>query len=230
MEKILTGAASWQVAQWRESYYPADLPADWRLAYYANEFATTFIECRTFADVHQAQRLGNMLKDCYSGFQPVLRINIDTDARSHADTCFKLLHEWDSGLGARRLAGVLLHTQADGIHRDEALSWRQCVPSILPIALDGDNIRLHDDEYRWLAEQDISGVWRPDLSVDKNLRHWLASVDLNYGVRNMASHIRAFFNTAAGGSVACMIADSGYKDINQLYELSTIVQLMHDTG
>lgn len=34
---LLFGCADWQHARWEAEYYPADLPADWRLSYYAND-------------------------------------------------------------------------------------------------------------------------------------------------------------------------------------------------
>jgi hypothetical protein len=36
-KRILLGTAGWERPDWRDAYYPADLPAEWRLAYYAND-------------------------------------------------------------------------------------------------------------------------------------------------------------------------------------------------
>lgn len=35
--RVMLGTAGWQRADWEGAYYPADLPPDWRLAYYAND-------------------------------------------------------------------------------------------------------------------------------------------------------------------------------------------------
>jgi len=35
--RLLLGTQGWQRAEWIGSYYPADLPPEWRLAYYAND-------------------------------------------------------------------------------------------------------------------------------------------------------------------------------------------------
>jgi hypothetical protein len=35
--RILLGTAGWDRSDWLDAYYPPDLPAEWRLAYYANE-------------------------------------------------------------------------------------------------------------------------------------------------------------------------------------------------
>jgi hypothetical protein len=34
---LLLGTVGWERADWLSDYYPPDLPADWRLAYYAND-------------------------------------------------------------------------------------------------------------------------------------------------------------------------------------------------
>jgi hypothetical protein len=41
--EILMGACGWDHAVWQQEYYPPDLPAEWRLAYYGNEFPVVMI-------------------------------------------------------------------------------------------------------------------------------------------------------------------------------------------
>ncbi len=40
---VLIGSTGWQHPAWCDDYYPADLPADWQLAYYANEFPVLLV-------------------------------------------------------------------------------------------------------------------------------------------------------------------------------------------
>jgi len=40
---IRVGACDWQHPQWQNCFYPDDLPQDWRLSYYANEFSTVLV-------------------------------------------------------------------------------------------------------------------------------------------------------------------------------------------
>lgn len=35
---VLVGATGWEFGPWEQSFYPEDLPEDWRLSYYSNEF------------------------------------------------------------------------------------------------------------------------------------------------------------------------------------------------
>ena len=41
--RLELGAVDWAHTHWVGSYYPADLPPEWRLTYYANEFRTVLV-------------------------------------------------------------------------------------------------------------------------------------------------------------------------------------------
>ncbi len=43
LNKVLLGARGWQHAGWAGTFYPEDLPQDWQLNYYANEFSVLVI-------------------------------------------------------------------------------------------------------------------------------------------------------------------------------------------
>lgn len=49
---IRVGACGWDLPHWNNSFYPDDLPQDWRLSYYANEFSAVLVP----ADVWQAEQ------------------------------------------------------------------------------------------------------------------------------------------------------------------------------
>jgi len=40
---ISVGACDWQHSQWQGNFYPDDLPEDWQLSYYANEYSTVLV-------------------------------------------------------------------------------------------------------------------------------------------------------------------------------------------
>ncbi len=42
-KSIVVGACDWDHPQWQNNFYPHDLPADWRLSYYANEFLAVLV-------------------------------------------------------------------------------------------------------------------------------------------------------------------------------------------
>lgn len=42
-DSIRVGTCGWDHAHWQGAFYPGDLPDDWRLSYYANEFLTVLV-------------------------------------------------------------------------------------------------------------------------------------------------------------------------------------------
>jgi len=40
---LRVGACDWEHSQWQGSFYPEDLPSEWRLSYYANEFSAVLV-------------------------------------------------------------------------------------------------------------------------------------------------------------------------------------------
>ena len=53
---LVVGARGWQRAGWAGSYYPADVPPEWRLAYYANEFTGVLVPRRDWLGASNAAR------------------------------------------------------------------------------------------------------------------------------------------------------------------------------
>ncbi len=43
LPRVVVGAVGWTHPAWRGGFYPPDLPAGWRLAYYANEFEALWV-------------------------------------------------------------------------------------------------------------------------------------------------------------------------------------------
>lgn len=43
MENVLVGIKGWQYENWQGQYYPEDLPEDWQLDFYSNQFYCTLI-------------------------------------------------------------------------------------------------------------------------------------------------------------------------------------------
>ena len=64
---IRVGACGWDLPHWENSFYPDDLPRDWRLSYYANEFSAVFVP----AHVWQAEQvnLGDWGDEVGQGFR-----------------------------------------------------------------------------------------------------------------------------------------------------------------
>ena len=64
---VVVGARGWQHRGWEGTYYPTDLPAQWRLPYYANDFSGVLVPEREWRQVSPAE-LRQWREDTPEGF------------------------------------------------------------------------------------------------------------------------------------------------------------------
>ena len=224
MSEVLAGAADWQVQQWQDSFYPDDLPVEWQLSYYANEFTTTFIRYHDFHAEEDTEDLAEMLEDCPKQFRPVIVYDIDEEKPLDAGELVDWLNVIDSEMGIRRPAGVMLTGRSDMFDHPLLLQWRQRIPSELPVALDitGPSISL---EKQWLGANDLSLVWHEDIAAGMAGDHWLARLGLSGDNRQLATQIRTLSSCLSANQINCLIAEKGYEQIDRMRELVTIIRL-----
>jgi len=80
---VLVGATGWEFGPWEQSFYPEDLPEDWRLSFYSNEFPvvrlpTSRLAAATDTDVEE------WLEETNSQFRFVLQLDCPLDATLEA--------------------------------------------------------------------------------------------------------------------------------------------------
>ena len=68
---LLIGARGWEHPQWLGTLYPEDLPEEWRLGYYANEFSTVLVPAEAWRGLDCAE-LTEWAEEVEEGFRFVL--------------------------------------------------------------------------------------------------------------------------------------------------------------
>lgn len=71
---FIIGAYGWDYAQWAPSFYPEDLPGDWRLTYYSRFFASVIVPADCARELTPARCI-TMLKDVSESFEFFLEID-----------------------------------------------------------------------------------------------------------------------------------------------------------
>jgi len=81
--RILIGTAGWQHPEWgNEVFYPEDLPEDWFLSFYANEFPIVLIPEHDWSNVDAVEQLVEGINEqATAGFKCVFEI--DWTAQNH---------------------------------------------------------------------------------------------------------------------------------------------------
>lgn len=72
---IRVGACGWDHAHWQGTFYPDDLPDEWRLNYYANEFSTVLITEDAWRS--KLEKLDEWIEEVPEGFLFYLQSSVD---------------------------------------------------------------------------------------------------------------------------------------------------------
>lgn len=102
MYKVLIGARGWCHPGWQDSFYPDDLPQDWQLAYYSNEFSMVVIREQEWMQIDD---MAALRKECAEGFRFLVELPVLAAAESLSGHIEKIQQ-----LG-RQCAGVIIHTE-----------------------------------------------------------------------------------------------------------------------
>lgn len=114
--ELMIGAQGWEHTAWSGSFYPDDLPPEWRLTYYANEFPLLLVPLEVWRTGDE-ERFRSWYEDVSGRFRFVL----DFTAADPADgESLQRLERCRSALG-ERLAGAVCWTAPSAT---EHARWR----------------------------------------------------------------------------------------------------------
>jgi hypothetical protein len=80
---VFVGASGWEYAAWEESFYPEDLPSDWRLSFYSNEFPVVLLPASRLAEAATPE-VTEWLEETHAKFRFVLQLDRPLDAELQA--------------------------------------------------------------------------------------------------------------------------------------------------
>jgi len=123
--KLLIGARGYQHADWMTSFYPEDLPEDWRLAYYANEFNLLVIGWA------QLENTLTFIEDVADDFRFVveLPVSVNEETLSTHVACLQQ--------AGKHCAGVIVAAERSGVC--------EMFAKMIPCYIEGESnlIRIH---------------------------------------------------------------------------------------
>jgi hypothetical protein len=186
---LLIGACGWSHSGWLADYYPQDLPIDWCLSYYANEFPVVLV---TSQEWHLPDT--DATQWC-EATDPSFRFVVEITA----NTLEELQAQLDkmNGFG-ERCAGILLHTDLS----TEVTAINALLNTIIndwPICLDFGDDRLDETVLELLRERQIGWCWHGDGPADGLTQGSLAVTRIR-SKEAKPRQIRHWVETALAGS------------------------------
>lgn len=170
------GAWGWGHSKWQDNFYPDDLPADWQLTYYSNEFPLVLVPAADWVHV-SASRMAEWAEDVNDEFQFILELPASDESMNQPGS----LEECASAFSDALLAGVIDLSSgqlpAEGVLQEIC---RRCA-SILPVHVNLPAGKLAQTVQDMLEPYQVSYCWRHDLSDVPR-----GNTDLQIGI--VASH------------------------------------------
>ncbi|MEN8175719.1 MAG: hypothetical protein ABFS23_08140 [Pseudomonadota bacterium] len=103
---VAVGAEDWLQAQWLRDYFPENLPEEWRLAYYANDFSAVLVPASSWSNAAPTA-WAHWAEEVPPGFRLFLLLDetpVSEDARASAEACAAALGSTFGGHVSRRCA------------------------------------------------------------------------------------------------------------------------------
>ena len=215
---VVFGAAGWDYDAWQGSYYPEDLPPEWRLTYYANEHRAVLVPARDWAGA-PSERWEQWVEDVHAGFRFFLELPRPAEGLAPA------LHSLEAcaGILADRLGGVLAPDPVDeaaaGRLADSAALWPVLLRFSAPAELAEPLSRL--------AERGMLGRWGVPLEAAQaqGLEAALLSAEAADDLRLTRAIVEALSGGAGHRSRAVFLIGSP-PDPARLERLRTLAGLM----
>lgn len=212
--RILIGSLGWQHAAWQDNFYPEDLPPEWRLGYYSNEFPLAVVTDNERAG---ADELPGELADCREDLQVILRLAADADLDA--------ARQWLQQLP--RHSAVLLSIDPAAI--DGPAAWlAQVQAALAPFPLCVEPLAPLTASWREaLGQQGIGWSWNTHSDAQGLAVGPLAviQVDATVSPRGIRDRIAAGLAVHATRDVALVFAGQP-PDIEAMRQARTIEELM----
>ena len=151
--RVLIGACGWKHPSWLNDFYSDDLPEDWQLGFYSNEFPVVYVPSTDWLD---ADDFDDWVEDVADSFRFILEIPssvlTDNDTFSSVLTKIKSLSEHCLGV-------VLLLDQStpdDAQLLNDALMQLQGLTSV---CVESKELNLSAEIQSILLKQNVSATW-----------------------------------------------------------------------
>lgn len=151
--RVVIGACGWKHPAWLNNFYDEDLPEDWLLGFYSNEFTVVYVPVSDWVDEIS---LADWAEDINGAFRFILEISADDFTDSERLT---LLLTKASALGEHCLGFVLVTGSEFFMSIEQFQSRTDMIQKIAPLCVDAENINLSAEMKTFLLQHNISEVW-----------------------------------------------------------------------
>ena len=162
--RVLMGACGWKHQAWLNDFYSEDLPEDWQLGFYSNEFPVVYVAASDWLDESD---LTGWTEDITDSFRFILEIPANVlNNEQHFVAALKkakMLGKFCLGLVFQLNQDIVKNIALFEKHLDMA-------KMIFPVCIDKGDSVLSSEFNDVLFKHDVSEVWHGEFQEIENLK------------------------------------------------------------
>ncbi|MCK4864767.1 MAG: hypothetical protein KAT06_05020 [Gammaproteobacteria bacterium] len=160
--RVLMGACGWKHQAWLDDFYTEDLPEEWQLGFYSNEFPVVYVPAAEWIDLDVEE----WTEDISDSFRFILEVSSDVLNDEHR---FATALKKANSLGEFCLGLILQVNQ--NLQDDIQLFQKRLdkAQEIAPVCIDKCGTELTKEFKNTLINQNISEVWNGEPREGESL-------------------------------------------------------------
>ncbi|NOY67615.1 MAG: hypothetical protein GXP13_09455 [Gammaproteobacteria bacterium] len=205
IKTIEVGAFGCQHENWIDTYYPEDLPEDWRLDYYSHHFNIILMPENEWLNVTE-EEISQWLADVKEGFEFLFAIN-DSDINEATIGQLGLIRQ----LLKPYFAGVVIKSPHGNLNDNDM----QSLKAIAPVFVDGINPSGKQYPVCWRKGRD-----------DENATIGFINETEAGNLREVRACVEAFMAQNNDAKKACLIFDGDTPSAKTIQDTQVIIEML----
>lgn len=169
--RVLIGACGWQHSAWLDDFYDEDLPEEWRLGFYSNEFPVVYVEaadwCSVQGTVNSAIDLSEWPDEVSENFRFILELPVQV---FESKQLFEHILNQARQLGEFCL-GLVIQLDPDISYDEQALkNYLTLAGEVATVVINSGGVSLSSELKQLLEAEGVSELWNGESQDCEKLK------------------------------------------------------------
>ncbi len=220
--RVLIGSCGWQYPQWQQSFYDEELPTDWQLGFYANEFPVVYLPAAAWLQQNQVEEWPDEVVET---FRFILELPLSVMCEpEQASQVMQLI----DALGEFCLAVVLqLDAEAETVLIDQAL---QAITQRTAACIDAEDDVLSAGLRTLMQQHRVARLWNGEGQPDPAIHSGKVAVcrceDKNLDMPELRRVVEGCLSLSAEDCISVLCLDGEPPSIEKMRNADVILNLL----
>ena len=230
--RVLIGACGWKHQAWLNDFYADDLPDEWQLGFYSNEFPVVYVPASDWIDVLNSDDIDdNDLADWTEDVSESFRFILEIPQRALNSEQFFI----DALNKAKELGefclGLVLQINPSSIN--DAHLFKKKLDSALaiaPVCIDKRGIPLTDEIESILRKENVSVVWHGEAENEESLKRGSLAISHissdNLEMTDLRNIVEGALSASNENCISVLCLDGNPPSLEKLHNADIILNLL----